>query len=105
MESADTNEERQEGLMYRENLCEKCGMLFVYEKEGNHSFWMKNTKIPLDMIFIDSESNVVDLIHAKPCYNEPCKTYTPKNKSLYVLETNINKFNESIIGKEARIEY
>jgi len=105
IEIADTDKERQEGLMFRENLQENHGMLFVYEKERIPSFWMKNTKIPLDIIFINSDSRVVDLFHAQPCKKEPCETYTSENKSLYVLETNINKFDESIIGTKVEIEY
>lgn len=103
VEVADTSEEKREGLMFRENLCENCGMLFVYGEEKIPTYWMKNTKIPLDIVFINSNLEVVDLFHAEPCYQEPCKTYAPKNKSLYVLETNINRFNESIIGKKVSI--
>ena len=42
VEIADDNKERANGLMNRENLCENCGMLFVYDKEGDYKFWMKN---------------------------------------------------------------
>lgn len=62
---------------------------------------MKNTIIPLDMIFIDSGLDVVDILHAVPCEKEPCKRYTSGKKALYVLETNANRFDEKIIGKKA----
>jgi len=105
VEIADTSAERQEGLMFRKNLCEGCGMLFVYEEEKTPGYWMKNTKIPLDIIFIDSDLKVVNLFHAETCENKKCQTYSPENKSLYVLETNINEFNESVIGKKVKIVY
>lgn len=98
-----TNEEMMKGLMFREDLCDDCGMLFVFGHEDYHAFWMKNTFIHLDMVFINTNLEVVDVLHATPCVEEPCKSYTPKEKALYVLETNLNKFDESIIGEKASI--
>lgn len=95
--------ERQRGLMFRGSLCYDCGMLFVLDAEDFHSFWMKNTVIPLDMIFIDADFNIVDILHVVPCEEEPCELYTPGEKALYVLETNANRFDEKIIGKKAEI--
>jgi len=102
VEIADSPIERQQGLMYRESLCDDCGMLFIFEMEANYSFWMKNTLIPLDMVFIDSEMNVVDVLHAQPCITEKCPSYIPKSASLYVLETNINTFDNKTIGKKLK---
>ena len=103
VEVADSPEEREKGLMFRENLCENCGMLFVFEEVGKHSFWMKNTLIPLDMIFIDEEGVIVDILVADPCLEMPCKYYTPSEDVKYVLEVNkeTSEINKFMIGDQA----
>lgn len=88
VELAQTAEERERGLMFRESLCETCGMLFLFEDEGYRHFWMKNTLIPLDMIFISTNFVIVDILEAEPCLNDPCQTYASKEKARYVLEVN-----------------
>ena len=67
IELADTDKERAQGLMNRETLPKSAGMLFVYETPRRAQFWMKNTLIPLDMIFVDS-AGLVTQVHsmAKP---------------------------------------
>ena len=59
LEIADTPETRTRGLMYRNELPDGRGMLFVFDEDANHEFWMKNTLIPLDMIFIAADGRVV----------------------------------------------
>mgnify|MGYP001579917310 CR=1 FL=1 len=88
VEIADTPQEREQGLMFRDELCERCGMLFIFEEEGKQIFWMKNTLIPLDIIFIDRNSAITDIVQAEPCAQDPCETYTPTSDSPYVLEVN-----------------
>ena len=91
VELAQTDEERQQWLMYRESLDEDWWMLFVFPNEWIHSFWMKNTLIPLDMIRIneiDWENKVVDIQTAKPCVTDECEIYKPTWDSLFVLEIN-----------------
>ena len=80
VEIADSFEERAKGLMFREFLDENAGMLFVFDQDDYLSFWMKNTLIPLDMIFISENFKIVDIKHAVPCKQDPCvsyKTITP----------------------------
>lgn len=88
VELANTPEERIQGLMNRESLCESCGMLFIFQQEGTHGFWMKNTSIPLDLIFVDKHGTIVDILAAEPCKEMSCPTYSSPKRSLYVLEVN-----------------
>ena len=89
-EIADKDEERMNGLMFRENLSENKGMLFVFDNEETRTFWMKNTLIPLDMIFIGKNLEIVDIKYAVPCKEEPCTLYTSEKPAKYVLEVNAN---------------
>jgi uncharacterized membrane protein (UPF0127 family) len=88
VEIADTREERELGLMYREFMPANMGMLFVFEEENPRNFWMKNTLIPLDMIWLDAEKNIVDIQAAQPCKVENCPIYSGKAPAQYVLELN-----------------
>lgn len=60
-EVARTREEHMRGLMNRTNLCNRCGMLFIFDSQFPQVFWMKNTYLPLDMYFYDSEWELVDV--------------------------------------------
>lgn len=91
VEIADTQEKRSEGLMYRNYLPPVRGMLFVFPREGSYSFWMKNTKIPLDIIWIDENLKIVHIEdNVKPCLELVCPKYSSPTKAKYVLETNAN---------------
>jgi uncharacterized protein len=79
---------RTKGLMYREKLDLDRGMLFIFEQEDIYAFWMKNTYIHLDMIWIDKEFVVVDIYkNATPC-RETCDPIIPSANATYVLEIN-----------------
>jgi uncharacterized protein len=86
---AATDEQRTKGLSVKDSLAENEAMLFVLDNEGEHTFWMKNMKFPIDIIWIDTDKTVVHIEHnLQPCSSELfCPTYKPNDESLYVLET------------------
>jgi hypothetical protein len=87
VEIADTPELRQRGLMFREHLAEGDGMLFIFEEVGFYPFWMKNTLIPLDMVWLDADRRVVSIAHSvPPCKADPCPNFSPTADALYVVE-------------------
>jgi len=91
VEVADTEQKREIGLMFRENLDENKGMLFVFDDEKYVTFWMKNTLIPLDIIFISSNGTINEIKeNVQPCLADPCELYPSVNPSKYVLEVNAN---------------
>ena len=88
VEIADTDEERTKGLMFRKTLDENRGMLFIFEEERVYPFWMKNTLIPLDIIWLNRYGKVVFIAKVLPCEVEPCQIHNPEKEALYVLEVN-----------------
>ena len=86
VELALTNEERQKGLMGREILNDNDGMLFIFENEEIHEFWMKNMIISLDIIWINSDGEIVHIEKQVPPCEENCVIYSPLLPAKYVLE-------------------
>lgn len=89
VEYAKTLAEQERGLMFRESLEWDHGMIFVFENEKIRSFWMKNTKIPLDIIFLNEGKKVINVAeNVPPCLKDPCEIYSSASKTKYVLEIN-----------------
>lgn len=89
VELADIPEKQSLGLMYREKLEKNWGMFFLFEAEKIFPFWMRNTLIPLDIIWIDDDYKVVYIKeNAQPCQIEDCPNIIPDKKAKYVLEIN-----------------
>ncbi len=89
VEIASSQEELSKGLMFRESLNKNSGMLFVFPEENFYSFWMQNTLIPLDIIWINADNKIVFIKNdAQPCLEDICESFFPNEKALYVLEIN-----------------
>ena len=83
--------------MFVKEMPENEGMLFIFEKSGIYPFWMKNTLIPLDIIWLDENQNIVFIKkNALPCKEDPCPSINPNKTARYVLEINsglVDKLN------------
>jgi hypothetical protein len=89
VELAQTQKEISRGLMFRDSLAQNRGMLFIFEVQGVYDFWMKNTKIPLDIIWLNEEKEVVFIKNnAPPCQEDFCPSIRPNIEASYVLEIN-----------------
>jgi len=85
IEVARSEQEQERGLMFRERMGKDEGMLFVYEREARLSFWMKNTRLPLSIAFIDQSGKIVDIQDMEPFSLE---THTSAYPARYALEMN-----------------
>lgn len=86
VEIAETEDARKRGLMYRRQLADSQGMLFVFDESRDHSLWMRNTCIPLDMIFIDDDGTIVGIEENTVPMSDVI--YSVGCSSAYVLEVN-----------------
>ncbi|WP_134671861.1 DUF192 domain-containing protein [Halorussus marinus] len=109
LEVADSPDERATGLMHRESLPEDRGMVFVYGEADERSFWMKNTLIPLDMVFVDANGTVRNVEHADPpapeASDDELATYASDGPAKYVIEMEQGFANETGIGPGAQVEF
>lgn len=87
LEIASTPKQQAIGLSNRNSICTNCGMLFIFSHQGDQSFWMKNTLIPLDIIWLDKKFKIVKIVTALNTNSQ--KSYTAKAK--YVIEVNANE--------------
>ncbi len=101
---ADTPAERDVGLMNVTTLDLGKGMLFVFPEPAMLSFWMKNTKIPLEVMFFDALGEFVSTAQMIPCEGEPCPKYTAQSLSQYALEVNPDFREANGIGVGWRID-
>ena len=89
VELARTPNEQARGLMFRESLPADAGMLFIFQSEKPRSFWMKNTRIPLDILYFNSKLELVSAArNARPCAVQACPPYPSEGPAMYVLEIN-----------------
>jgi len=89
VEVAKSAADQEKGLSDRDSMANDHGMLFVFESEANWGFWMKGMRFSLDIIWFDSQRNVVFIEQdLPPCTPQECPIYTPTANAMYVLEVN-----------------
>lgn len=100
VEVADDNLTRSKGLMWREMMPNNDGMLFKFDDEQYLSFWMKNTLIPLDILFFNSEKKLVDFKNDfEPCKTINCETFTTDSRARYAVEVNADQFENDLLDQ------
>ena len=100
VELATTPSQRQQGLMYRQSMAEDRGMLFLFEQDINHGFWMKNTYIPLDIAYLAPDGTVLEIVKGEPLNTDPL---TPQQPYRHALEVNQGWFEENGLGPGAKV--
>ena len=108
LEVAKSDSARARGLSNRTALDSQSGMLFVFDSDGYYAFWMKNTLIPLQILWLDSNFRVVDkkLMAVEQNPSSPQKTYTPQPLARYAIEINpLSENNDINLGGKINISY
>ncbi len=101
---AHTPQQRRQGLMEVEDLPDGVGMLFVFPEDGERGFWMKNTRVPLDIAWVASDGRVVAVAQMEPCEEDPCPTYRPGRTHRYALEVRRGWLGEIGVDVGARMD-
>ncbi len=101
-EIADNQELRGQGLMNRDSLAENHGMLFVYGTSEVRSFWMRNTRIPLDIAFIDANGVIINIEAMEP---QTDQNYYSQGPMMYALEMDLGWFEANGVGPGDRLEF
>lgn len=107
-EIADTPRKRGEGLMFREYLPKDRGMLFTFGQAQPWTFWMKNTKIPLDIIWMNENKQVIHIAHQVPIctrIDDGCPQYQPNDPAFYVLELGGGEAERLKLGKGSKLQF
>lgn len=109
-EIAETDKEKGKGLSKRESLPISEGMLFVYEKPAIYTFWMKDMKFPIDIVWIDKDRKIVDMAlnaQPEPDTDDDLQHYKPAGESQYILEINAGLVaaNGLAIGDEVNLGF
>ena len=96
IEVADTDPKRERGLMFRESMADDHGMIFLFDVADKYPFWMKNTDIPLDIVYLDDKCKVVDFHTMKPHDETPTP---PDSPALYAIELNAGMVKKLNLAK------
>jgi uncharacterized membrane protein (UPF0127 family) len=103
-EIADDEASRQKGLMFRTVLDSGKGMLFVFPQEQQMAFWMKNTLIPLDVLFFNHNGSFVSGASMTPCTADPCSTYPSDGPAMFALEIPAGEMHAYGVGQGWRLD-
>ncbi len=101
VEHAVTESQQARGLMNRRSVTH--GMLFVFTDDALRTFWMKNTLVPLDIIFFDDRGRFVSSTTMQPCTGDPCPLYSSDGLAMYALEMPAGFVAERGVGKNWKI--
>lgn len=105
-EVAVTDEERQQGLMFREKINPDQGMLFVFKQEGIQSFWMKNMQFSIDILWLDKDKRIIYVEeNVPPCFSPDCPSYACRIPSIYVLELKAGSVAEQGLRLYDRLDF
>jgi uncharacterized membrane protein (UPF0127 family) len=107
VEVADDEAERERGLMFRDSMPADRGMLFVHERDEPQAYWMKNTKIPLDILYFDSSRKFVSVQkRVPPCSaGDQCPPYPSEGNVRFVLELNAGQADALGVAKGDEISF
>ena len=99
VEIAESPAQRERGYMFRNRVGPEDGMLFLFEEEDTHPFWMKNTRMPLDILWIAGDGTVVFVAaRVPPCSADPCPQVVPTGSARFVLELAAGRASELAIA-------
>jgi uncharacterized protein len=107
-ELADTPLKRAEGLMYREQLAGDRGMLFTFSQPEAWVFWMKNTKIPLDLIWMNEKKQIIHMEQNVPICtrtDDSCPQYRPNEGAIYVLELAAGRAESLKLQRGSKLQF
>jgi uncharacterized protein len=101
VETAATAQEREHGLMQRTVLCADCGMLFIFSRAERHTFWMKNTVLPLSIAFIAADGSIINIAEMQANTTD---YHQAQGNALYALEMNRGWFSRHGVQPGDRLE-
>ncbi len=107
VEIADTDDERARGLMFRDRMETDHGMLFIHDREEPQAYWMKNTRIPLDILYFDNARKLVaQQRDVPPCSaGDACPSYPSNAPARYVLELNAGQAEQMKLQDGAQLQF
>jgi uncharacterized membrane protein (UPF0127 family) len=103
VEIAETPVQQQFGRMHRESLASEAGMVFLFAKETEGGFWMKNTRIPLSIAYFDADGKIIRILDMEPCETDRCPVYDPEVAYRGALEVNKGAFAEWGVSEGDRV--